>query len=108
MRMFMPSYMDDSNRGFGLTGGGYYFAINNIVDLKVISEIYTKGSWALGGESTYNKRYKYNGMFQTNDQVTKTGDKGLPDYSEAKDLKVVWSHRQDAKASPNSTFSASV
>ncbi|KAA6332360.1 LPS-assembly protein LptD [termite gut metagenome] len=104
----MPSYMDDSNRGFGLTGGGYYFAINNIVDLKVISEIYTKGSWALGGESTYNKRYKYNGMFQTNYQVTKTGDKGLPDYSEAKDLKVVWSHRQDAKASPNSTFSASV
>ncbi|KAA6345128.1 LPS-assembly protein LptD [termite gut metagenome] len=104
----MPTYMDDSNRGFGLTGGGYYFAISDMVDLKAISEIYTKGSWALGGESTYNKRYKYNGMLQANYQVTKTGDKGLPDYSEAKDLKVVWSHRQDPKASPNSTFSASV
>ncbi|KAA6316459.1 hypothetical protein EZS27_033234, partial [termite gut metagenome] len=66
------------------------------------------GSWALGLESTYNKRYKYSGTFQTNYQVTKSGDKNLPDYSEAKDLKVVWSHRQDPKASPNSSFSASV
>jgi hypothetical protein len=104
----MPTYMDDSNRGFGLTGGGYYFAINDNIDLKVISEIYTKGSWALGVESTYNKRYKYAGMLQTNYQITKTGEKNLPDYSEAKDLKVIWSHRQDPKASPNSTFSASV
>ncbi|KAA6315489.1 LPS-assembly protein LptD, partial [termite gut metagenome] len=104
----MPTYMDDSNRGFGLTNGGYYFAINDNMDLKTIGEIYTKGSWALRLESTYNKRYKYSGTFQTNYQITKTGDKNLPDYSEAKDLKVVWSHRQDPKASPNTTFSASV
>ncbi|KAA6312701.1 LPS-assembly protein LptD, partial [termite gut metagenome] len=104
----MPTYMDDSNRGFGLTNGGYYFAISDNMDLKTIGEIYTKGSWALRLESTYNKRYKYSGTFQTNYQITKTGDKNLPDYSEAKDLKVVWSHRQDPKASPNTTFSASV
>lgn len=104
----MPTYMDDSSRGFGLTDGGYYFAISDQMDLKVRGDIFTKGSWALNAESNYVKRYKYSGTFQMNYQVTKTGDKGLPDYLVAKDFKIVWSHRQDAKASPNSTFSAAV
>ena len=104
----MPSYMDDSNRGFGLTDGGYYFAISDKMDLKVRGDIFTKGSWALNAETNYVKRYKYSGLFQASYQVTKTGDKGLPDYSVAKDFKIVWSHRQDPKANPNSTFSASV
>lgn len=104
----MPTYMDDSNRGFGLTDGGYYFAISDQMDLKLRGDIFTKGSWALNAETNYVKRYKYSGTLQANYQVTKTGDKGLPDYSVAKDFKVVWSHRQDPKASPNSTFSASV
>ncbi len=104
----MPTYMDDSNRGFGLTDGGYYFAISDMMDLKVRGDIFTKGSWALNAETNYNKRYKFSGLFQASYQVTKTGDKGLPDYSVAKDFKIVWSHRQDAKANPNTSFSASV
>ncbi len=104
----MPTYMDDSNRGFGLTDGGYYFAISDQMDLKLRGDIYTKGSWALNAESTYKKRYKYSGTFQAYYQVTKTGDKGLPDYTVSKDFKIIWSHRQDAKANPKSTFSASV
>lgn len=104
----MPTYMDDSSRGFGLTDGGYYFAISDKMDLKVRGDIFTKGSWALNAESNYVKRYRYSGLFQASYQVTKTGDKGLPDYSVSKDFKIVWSHRQDPKANPNSTFSASV
>ncbi len=104
----MPTYMDDSNRGFGLTDGGYYFAISDQMDLKLRGDIFTKGSWALNAESNYVKRYKYSGLLQMSYQVTKTGDKGLSDYSVSKDFKIVWSHRQDAKANPNSTFSASV
>ena len=104
----MPTYMDDSNRGFGLTDGGYYFAISDKMDLRVTGDIFTKGSWALRGATNYVKRYRYSGTFQADYQVTKTGDKGLPDYYVAKDFKVVWSHRQDAKANPNSSFSASV
>lgn len=104
----MPTYVDDSQRGFGLARGGYYFAISDYVDSKVLGEIFTKGSWALGTESTYNRRYKYSGTLQANYQVSKTGDKNMPDYAVAKDFKVVWSHRQDPKASPNSSFSASV
>ncbi len=104
----MPTYMDDSSRGFGLVNGGYYFAISDMMDLKVTGEIFTKGSWALGVESNYNKRYKFSGALKADYQITKLGDKNMPDYSVAKDFKIVWSHRQDPKAHPNSTFSASV
>ncbi|MCS3323137.1 putative LPS assembly protein LptD [Bacteroides fragilis] len=104
----MPSYMDDSSRGFGLTGGGYYFAVSDLMDLKLTADIFTKGSWAANMETNYNKRYKYSGSLQAGYRVTKLGDKGMPDYSVAKDFKIVWNHRQDQKASPNSTFSASV
>ncbi|WP_455593269.1 putative LPS assembly protein LptD [Bacteroides sp.] len=104
----MPSYMDDSSRGFGLAGGGYYFAISDLMDLKLTADIFTKGSWAGNVETNYNKRYKFSGSLQAGYQVTKLGDKGMPDYSVAKDFKINWTHRQDQKASPNSTFSASV
>ena len=104
----MPTYGDDMNRGFYLRDGGYYFAISDRMDLKVLGEIFTKGSWGLSAASNYNKRYKYSGTFNASYLVTKTGDKGMPDYAVSKDFKIQWSHRQDAKANPNSTFSASV
>lgn len=104
----MPTYGDELNRGFYLRDGGYYFAINDRVDLKVLGEIFTKGSWGLSAQSNYNKRYKYNGSFSGSYLVTKTGEKNLPDYTVTKDVKLSWSHRQDAKASPNSNFSANV
>lgn len=104
----LPTYMDDSNRGFGLVDGGYYFAISDRMDLKLTGDIFTKGSWRLSALTNYNRRYKYSGSLQADYQLTKTGDKGTKDYAVAKDFKIVWNHRQDAKASPNSTFSASV
>ena len=104
----MPSYMDDSARGFGLSDGGYYFAISDMMDLRLTGDIFTKGSWRLGVETNYNKRYKFSGSLMADYQVTKQGDKNMPDYTVAKDFKIVWNHRQDPKANPNSTFSASV
>ncbi len=104
----MPTYGDEMNRGFYLRDGGYYFAISDRMDLKVLGEIFTKGSWGLSAASNYSKRYKYSGSFNASYLVTKTGDKGMPDYAVSKDFKIQWSHRQDAKANPNSTFSASV
>lgn len=104
----MPTYGDEMNRGFYLRDGGYYFAINDYVDLKLTGEIFTKGSWGIGGQTTYKKRYKYSGNFYFNYQVTKTGEKNMPDYSVTKNFKVQWSHRTDSKSSPNSSFSASV
>ena len=96
----MPSYGDESDRGFYLRDGGYYFALSDKIDLKILGEIYTKGSWGLSVASNYRKRYKYSGSFLFNYQNTKTGDKGLPDYRRQKSFKVQWSHRQDAKANP--------
>lgn len=104
----MPTYGDEMNRGFYLRDGGYYFAISDKMDLKVLGEIFTKGSWGLSAASNYNKRYKYSGSFNASYLVTKTGEKNMPDYSVSKDFRIQWSHRQDAKANPNSSFSASV
>lgn len=104
----MPTYGDEMNRGFYLRDGGYYFAISDKMDLKLLGEIYTKGSWGLSAASNYRKRYKYSGSFYLSYQDTKTGDKGMPDFSEQTSFKIQWSHRQDAKANPFNTLSASV
>ena len=104
----MPTYGDESARGFYLRDGGYYFAINDKWDLKLLGEIYTKGSWGVSAASNYRKRYKYNGSFFFSYQDTKNGDKGMPDFTEQESFKIQWSHRQDAKANPFSSLSASV
>lgn len=104
----MPTYGDESERGFYLRDGGYYFAMSDKWDLKLLGEIYTKGSWGLSAASNYRKRYRYNGSFYVSYQDTRTGDKGLPDYAKQQSFKIQWSHRQDAKANPYSTLSASV
>ena len=104
----MPTYGDENDRGFYLRDGGYYFAMSDKWDLKLIGEIYTKGSWGFSAASNYRKRYKYSGAFLFSYQDTKTGDKGLPDFSEQKSFKIQWSHHQDSKANPFSSLSASV
>ena len=104
----MPSYGDESSRGFYLRDGGYYFAMSDKWDLKLLGEIYTKGSWGLSVASNYRKRYRYNGSFFFSYQNTKNGDKGMPDYTEQTSFKLQWSHRQDTKGNPFSSLSASV
>lgn len=104
----MPSYGDESSRGFYLRDGGYYFAMSDKWDLKLLGEIYTKGSWGLSVASIYRKRYRYNGSFFFSYQNTKNGDKGMPDYTEQTSFKLQWSHRQDTKSNPFSSLSASV
>ena len=104
----MPSYGDESTRGFYLSQGGYYFAMSDKWDLKILGDIYTKGSWMLSAASNYNKRYRYSGSVYVSYQNTKTGDKGMPDYVEEESYKFQWQHRQDPKANPYTTLTASV
>lgn len=106
--VIFPSFGDDYNRGFYLRDGGYYFAINDNVDLALRGEIYTKGSWGITAHSSYVKRYRFRGNFDISFLTTITGDKGMPDYSKMKNFQVIWSHSQDTKANPNMSFSASV
>lgn len=104
----MPTYGDETNRGFYLRDGGYYFAFSDYMDMRLLGEIYTKGSWGLSAETNYRKRYKYSGNFYLSYLNTIEGEKNMPDYEKTTSFKVQWSHRQDQKASPNSSFSASV
>ena len=106
--VIFPSFGDDYNRGFYLRDGGYYFAINDNVDLALRGEIYTKGSWGLSAYSTYAKRYRYRGTFDISYITTVYGDKGSPDYSKQNNFRVLWNHSMDSKANPNMSFSAAV
>jgi lipopolysaccharide assembly outer membrane protein LptD (OstA) len=106
--IIVPTFGDDYNRGFYLRDGGYYFAINDNIDLALTGELYTKGSWGLTAQSSYVKRYKYSGNFNISYLKTIYGEKGSPDYSTQTNFQVLWSHTQDTKANPNMSLSASV
>jgi len=106
--LIMPTYGDETEKGFYLRDGGYYFAINDKMDLKLIGEIYTKGSWGISAASNYKKRYRYSGSFLFSYQNSVSGEKNMKDYSKTTSYKLQWSHRQDAKANPFSSLSASV
>ena len=104
----MPTYGDETSRGFYLRDGGYYFAISDKMDLKLLGEIYTKGSWGIKAASNYRKRYRYNGSFLFDYQTTITGEKNMPDYTKQTSFSLKWNHSQDAKAVPYRTLRASV
>lgn len=104
----MPSYGDETSRGFYLRDGGYYFALNDYMDFKLLGEIYTKGSWGVSTEINYNKRYRFRGNLYFSYLRTVEGEKNMPDYSVTKSMKIQWTHTKDPKASPNTSFSARV
>jgi lipopolysaccharide assembly outer membrane protein LptD (OstA) len=104
----MPTIGDETTRGFYLRDGGYYFALSDYMDLRLLGEIYTKGSWGLSAETNYRKRYRYNGNFYVSYLNTVEGEKNMPDYSKQTSLKIQWTHAMDSKAVPNTSFSARV
>lgn len=106
--LIMPNFGDDYTRGLYFSGLGYYFAINDYVDLQVTGDIYSRGTWAVRAKSKYIKRYKFSGNVAVDYRWDVTGDKDMPDYRVDKNLSVQWSHTQDSKANPYSNFSASV
>ena len=104
----MPTWGDTAQQGYFLQNGGYYFAINDFVDLAVLGDVYTNGSWGFRTESNYNVRYKFNGNFSFRYENLKNSIRGFDDFSKTTNYNIRWSHSQDTKASPNSRFSASV
>jgi len=106
--LIMPTFGDDYSRGLYLRGLGYYFAINDYMDLKITGDIYSRGTWAIKAQTRYVKRYKFNGNFSVDFRQDVTGEKDMPDYSKANNLSIQWTHTQDAKANPYCNFSAGV
>jgi len=106
--VIIPAPGQNNERGYFLQNGGYYFALSDYFDLAVLGDYYTNGSYALRSETSYAKRYKYNGTFQARYENQVLGEKGFPGYLRSNQYNIQWSHTQDAKASANSRFSSSV
>ncbi len=104
----IPSFGDNQNRGFFLQNGGYYFAVNDYVDVKVLGDIFSNGSYGIRLDSNYALRYKFNGRISFRLEKLFTEERGFPNFSEQQIFNFRWNHSQDQKASPNSRFSASV
>ncbi len=106
--LIIPTFGEQSSRGYFLQNGGYYFAISDYVDLAVLGDYYTNGSYGFRLESSYAYRYKFSGNLSFRYENLITSERGFPDYANSTIYNIRWSHSQDAKANPNSRFSASV
>jgi len=104
----IPSFSDSNTRGFTFQNGGYYFAINDYVNLTLVGDYSTNSSFALRADSNYAKRYKYRGNLSLRFENNLNSERGLPDFSKSTNYNIRWSHNQDSKSSPNSRFGASV
>lgn len=106
--ILMPTYGQSPKQGYYLMNGGYYWSISDYFDMSLKGSIYTRGSWSLNPNIRYVKKYAYSGNFDFKYAINILGTEGSPDYSRTKDFRIQWSHSQDAKARPNSKFSANV
>ena len=106
--LIMPQFGDDYTRGMYLQGLGYYFALCDYMDLELTGDIYSRGTWAIRAKTRYIWRYHFSGNLSINYRNDVTSERGLPDYQARKNFSIQWSHSQDSKANPYSTFSASV
>jgi lipopolysaccharide assembly outer membrane protein LptD (OstA) len=106
--LLIPEYGEEKNRGLFLRGGGFYFGMGDYMDEKITFDIYSRGSWGIRSQTNYKLRYKFSGSLNIETSAIINSEKGLPDYSKTSSYWIRWSHRQDPKASPNSTFQANV
>jgi lipopolysaccharide assembly outer membrane protein LptD (OstA) len=104
----IPSFGENNSRGFFFQNGGYYFAISDYLDLSLLGDYYTNGSYALRGESAYVLKYKYRGSVSARYESLVNSERGFPDFSQSSIYNIRWNHIQDAKSNPSSRFSASV
>jgi lipopolysaccharide assembly outer membrane protein LptD (OstA) len=104
----MPTPGQNNRQGYFLQNGGYYLALSDNYDLAILGDYFTNGSYGLRAESSYAKRYKFNGQFNLRFENNIQSEKGFPDYEKSRQYNIQWSHNQDAKAAADSRFSASV
>lgn len=106
--IIIPTYGNSFSQGYFLRDGGYYFAINDYLDLALTGDVYSQGSWRLNAASNYARRYKFRGNMNVEYAMNKYGLDFAPDYSENTGFFIRWNHSQDPKARPNSVFGANV
>jgi len=106
--LLMPTFGEESARGFYVRDAGMYFVFGDYLDFSVTGDLYSLGSWAWDVNSRYKVNYKFNGNLSLTMSNDQTGEKGTPDFFQSRNFGVRWSHSQDSKAHPGQTFSASV
>ncbi|MDR3297128.1 MAG: LPS-assembly protein LptD [Prevotellaceae bacterium] len=106
--VIIPSYGEETSRGFYFREGGYYFAFSDYFDVTLTGDYYTLGSWAARMRSSYVWRYHFSGSFSGSYASNVSGEKGSADFNDARAFSLQWTHTQDPKFSPNKTFAASV
>ncbi len=106
--ILVPSYGESRNRGFYLENGGFYWGINENIDLSIRGDIFSRGSWALRTGSNYAVRYRYTGSVNLSYAINMLGEENLPGYERSRDFRVQWSHNQAPQAHPTRSFRASV
>ena len=106
--LLMPTFGEETSRGFYLRDMGIYFVIGDYFDFSLTGDIYTLGSWAIDVNSRYKVNYKCSGNFSFTFSNDQTGERGSTDFFQSRNFGVRWSHSQDSKARPGTSFSASV
>ena len=106
--ILFPTFGEETARGFYMKDLGMYFVFGDYLDLAATTDIFTLGSWALDLNSRYRVNYKFNGSFSMNYSDDRTGEKGSADFTQSTNFGIRWSHSQDSKAHPGTSFSASV
>ena len=106
--LLMPTFGEEEARGFYMRDLGMYFVFGDHIDLSLTGSYYTLGSWAVDVNSRYRVNYKFNGNLAFNFSHDQTGEKGTRDFYQTRNFGLRWSHSQDSKAHPGTTFSASV
>lgn len=107
--LVMPSIGESSSLGFYLQDLGFYFGINDNIDLLLSADIYTRGSWAIKAQSDYVYRYKCQGKVQAAFSQTYLGERLIDStWRHSNDFKIFWNHQQDVKSHPTTRFNAHV
>ena len=106
--ILFPNFGEEAARGLFIKDGGFYFVLGDYFDVALTGSLYTKGSWSLNMSSRYKLRYKFNGTFDLSFSNDQTGEKGSADFFQTRNFSVKWSHTQDSKANPGTSFRASV
>jgi hypothetical protein len=106
--ILLPGYGNGNEKGYFIQNLGYYVPVNQYIDTRVLFDLYTRGSWSVRNVTNYKKLYRYNGSFNVSRVVNKTGIPELPEFTKSVNFNIQWTHNQDPKARPNSTFSSNV
>ena len=106
--ILFPNFGEEASRGLFIKDGGVYFVLGDYFDVALTGSLYSKGSWNVNMSTRYKLRYKFDGSLDITYSNDQTGERGSTDFFQTKNFSVKWSHAQDSKARPGTSFRASV